>query len=706
MKIKHNIQIAIIFAIIQLNCCIVSAHESYKPDTLSVDNPKQLKKQAEYAYRLGDYYSAIGNYEHYCKIKDNDYNAIFKLAELYRITRNYENAKNEYQKLISLNNNKFKDAHFHLAEIQMVYGNYKEALELFNKVRKNPRGLSDRNFSKQIRNYIKGCEENLKTKKTDNNILITIQPLGSKINQHHMDFSPFPINDSLLMFASLRESEQDKKRLLERKEIPVRKLYVAKKSANQWILDEPLDNAVNLKNTDTGNGVMDTEGKVFYFTRSKLNWKKQLISEIYKSELIDGLWSSPVKLPYPINDENYTSTQPAIGNDIRSGNEILYFVSNRPKGIGGLDIWFVSKSPRTGEFSSPRNVGRRINTSGDDGTPFYDNAMHVLYFSSNGWPGKGGKDIYKVTGSGASWKKNTALPVPINTGYDDSYLAIEQGKNSGFFASNRPGSQELNPGSCCEDLYSFSIDRLTASVTKGNVFNITNTNFYDILKRKFNFDSDVIKQGTPLPNVNVYLYQKDEGEKDFLVATEKTDENGNFIFNTDPNKDYIIRVENFGYFDKKVPFSTKKIIDADTVQLRPIGINFIQPNLSFRFNIYFEYGKTKLNEDCINTIDTTIFDIMRMLPNAVFEIASHTDNLGSEAYNQKLSEKRAENIAKYLISKGIDENRLVTKGYGESIPIAPNQNADETDNPEGRKQNRRSEIKIIDSLNTLYKEES
>ena len=121
------------------------------------------------------------------------------------------------------------------------------------------------------------------------------------------------------------------------------------------------------------------------------------------------------------------------------------------------------------------------------------------------------------------------------------------------------------------DIYSFTIDKFTVSAVTGNVFCETNTTFFDVLKQKFDINVPAVKQGDPLGNVQVYLYEKEKGESDFLVAKTLTDKNGNFKFDTDPNKDYFVRVENFGFFDKRKNFNTRINTQNDTLALNPIG---------------------------------------------------------------------------------------------------------------------------------------
>ncbi|NCO56488.1 MAG: OmpA family protein, partial [Bacteroidetes bacterium] len=159
----------------------------------------------------------------------------------------------------------------------------------------------------------------------------------------------------------------------------------------------------------------------------------------------------------------------------------------------------------------------------------------------------------------------------------------------------------------------------------------------------------------------------------------------------------------FGLFNKELNVDTRKITKSDTIRLDAIYINILPKESIIIKNIYYEYGKTHLTDQSKTAIDTTLLKVLINNPLLIVEIASHTDSVSSGDFNMKLSEKRAESVVKYLISKGIDKERLHFKGYGESKPIAPNTNADGSDNLEGRQKNRRTEFRIIGSLDHYSK---
>jgi outer membrane protein OmpA-like peptidoglycan-associated protein/tetratricopeptide (TPR) repeat protein len=677
-------------------CNIRNNNDPQKEDNYSV---RKLKRTALYFERNGNKNKALNQWEKILEKKPDYFPAIQRMAMLHFELREYAQACFYFEKLAAQDFKKYKNECFFYAKALMTQGKYNEALVHFEKLKKNPRGLSNRKWQTLIRTYIKACENNLGPNPENYTEIITVWP-EETLNTDYHDVNAKLLGPNSLLYSSYTIPPTGKFTDFEETPLPHRCLMLAKQANGKWMFSKTMEYPWNEPNIDSENGAYNQDQTKFYFTRNRKNWKGDEISEIYFSELTEGQWSFPTKLPYPINDENYTNTQPAIGEDIKSGTEILYFVSNRPKGCGGMDIWFCQINPNTGAYSKPRNAGRKINTAGNEITPFYNTKHHEFFFSSNGHEGFGGYDIYKTKGSTNRWMKAQLLKKPINSSFDDLYFSNTDSRFKGFFSSNRPTKE--NNETCCEDIYGFTIEKPSVRYVCGKVENQTNEDFYDVLKSKMELETQVKKNGEPLNGISVALYQKDENGKMVLINKQKTNADGMYFFDTDLGVDYEVTISNLGFFDKKRRFSTKEITSIDTLKLKPVGINYIEPNLKLRYSIFFEFGKNKLVEDSKVQIDTTIVPILQMMPNAIIEIGSHTDNIGSESYNLKLSQKRAENVQHYLFSKGIPKSRVRAKGYGESFPIAPNTLPDGSDNPEGRKVNRRTEIRIVGSLSSSF----
>jgi outer membrane protein OmpA-like peptidoglycan-associated protein len=217
-----------------------------------------------------------------------------------------------------------------------------------------------------------------------------------------------------------------------------------------------------------------------------------------------------------------------------------------------------------------------------------------------------------------------------------------------------------------------------------------------IIAHKFNTNIQPLEEGTPLDNVPVFLYRIEDDSSQTLVQTTHT-VNGKYTLNLERDKPYAVEIKNYGYSDTTVDVNTFDYLSKDTLKLGVTAITYI-PDIELDFNVYYEPGKVNLGLNAQTLLDTTVIYLLNLLPAAIIEIGSHTDNTGPAEFNLKLSQKRADEVVKYLVKKGISEERLQARGYGENFPIAENQFPDSSDNPEGRRKNRRTQIKIIGTL--------
>lgn len=660
-------------------------------------NHKEYKRKAKKSLNQGSIYDAIHYYEKYFEKEVKDIRSAYELAGLYYSTRNYKNSDTYYDSVIFLSRKKYPLAHYYKGVVCMNLEEYETATESFNVFRKLYRGKRDPyDYRRIARDLIASCEWAIQN--YDSIRSISIVSLGTSVNKPHIEFSPFPLNGREIIYGSYITDSTSKRK-------DVRKLYRAQKIENSWISEGEVEGAINNAEFHTGNAVISDDGQRMYFTRCRENWKGKMICEIYLSQFIDDQWQEPQKLPYPVNDENYTSTQPALGKYLRTGADILYFVSDRPGTKGGLDIWYSIYDKRNQEFKEPRNVGSKVNTRADECCPFYDLSNRSLYFSSKGQNGFGGFDVYQVTGSSRKWTEIIPLPKPINTSFDETYFSTIDGGEEGFFTSNRPGSYSMDNGSCCDDIFHYRYNECSKVLTQGSVINVTNFDVYNELNQKYNLDLEYPENNAPVSGIPVQLYLLgDRLENEILLSQVETDQHGNYHFNMDIGKEYKVVVKNYGFFDKVVTFDTKNRDCSDTLSLGISQINVL-PEVTVRFSVYYEHDKARLLREARTTIDSMVMPVFDLFPNAIIEIGSHTDNTGSDSYNIKLSQKRSESVVNYLENKGVSADRMVAKGYGESQPIAPNTKPDGTDNPEGRQLNRRTELRIVGEMSTFYLDE-
>lgn len=632
----------------------------------------QLGKEAK---RTGNYYLALHYFENVYQRDTNNLRVLMELAELYRHTHNYPKTEQFYQKIVqSPKYKKHPESVFYLAQAQKNNGKYTEAKQNLLKFKKNLKLITNPDLKKLYKSELDGCELILTPTKDSN--AVVIRNIGDKVNHPHIDFSPVPIGESELLYGSYPVKEERIYKLDSSGNANTgkRMFLRAEKTANGWKKIGEFDEVFNDTLMDVANACFSLDSTRLYFSKCSTNWKYQVNCTIYESRRHNGRWSKPKPLNELINMPEFTSTHPTIGRESRKNHLVLYFVSNREGGKGGTDIWFAEYDPRKGTFKKPRNAGSKVNTVGNETTPFYDLPSKTLYFSSDGRPNIGGLDIFSTVGETNSWQEPINLGPTVNSSADDLDYVLRSSNRGGFFVSNRPGGYSLYHETCCDDIYEFEFSRFIDIDLELDILDVA--------------DNQNLKKGAI---VNVYLL--DKGNR-FLVQSDTSNLKK---IKLRSNKEYEIEVKKAGYYQSRKPISTKEIIEntklKQEVKLEKTPVEpFVMPNINF------EFDSPKLTPDSKLAIDTTLLKLFRQQPNIKIEISAHSDSKGSDSYNLTLSQKRAESLVKYLQSRGVPLNQMVPKGYGETKPIAPNTNADGTDNPEGRKKNRRIELKILGEI--------
>jgi tetratricopeptide (TPR) repeat protein len=526
---------------------------------------QKLKRDAVKSYHMGDVYSAISYYEAYVKLDSNDLKSMYRLAMMYYFTRNYEKAYPCFHTVINHAPKDYPMAWYYQGIVKMNLEDYALARESLASFRKIYRKKHDPHQYRRLASlYIESADWALAH--PESNAFVTIQHLDSAINGSHIEFSPYPVNENKILYGALVAGTQQP-------DMGVRQLYVAEKESGKWIQRGPLEGPVNDPYTNTGNAVVSDDGKRMYFTRSRKNWQNKEINEIFISHNSNGSWQQPQKLSYPVNIENSTSTQPALGKNLRTGEDILYFVSDRNGTKGGMDIWYTEPDNQYSAFREPKNLGRNINSPGDECCPFYDLQTRTLYFSSAGMNGYGGYDVYQATGSAARWTDGVNLGKPLNTSYDDQFFTILKNGREGYFTSNRPGALSMNNGSCCDDIFYYYRNECTRVTSQGIVINRSNYDIYDELNSKYQLDLEYPEEGSPLPDIPVRLYAiENETGAEILITQTETDESGRYNFELEIGKQYMILIKNYGFFDKKISLSTERVDCNDTLIIRETGI--------------------------------------------------------------------------------------------------------------------------------------
>lgn len=631
-------------------------------------NKAQKIKVADEQYEMGDYYNALDWYTKVLEEDKNDVTVIGRIADTHLKLRDLEEAQNWFKKLVKKDKTGiYPDAEFHYARILKMNGKLNDAKSAFE----NFGTESDNAVLKKLAQVELEGIQLLKSMQSDDDI--TVSDAGDNINSPYTDFSPVYGANGEMYYGAMPVS---KVVVMDGDEPDYfAKIYTANKSGDSWGKSTKLGSNINRPGVHTGNVALSPDGNTMYFTRTEFSSNKMTASTLYSSTKGSDGWGPA----YPVEGlGDYIVKHPAVGEMF--GKDVLFFVSDMAGGQGGYDIYYANiEDDRLGSATS---VGKSINTVGDEVTPYYSNG--ILYFSSTGHPGIGGFDAFSAEWTG-SWSAPVNMGKEINSSYDDIYFNLDNTGYNGFVVSNRPSSRSLKSETCCDDIYDVNIKEVILDL-----------------------EALAFAEGKPLNGVTVQLIEMVDGTKGKTETDTKASAH-QFGFPLAREMAYTIIASKEGFEDATVEFNTAGLDKSQTItknmNLKPIVIepvweevvvyDTIRSQQPIRLNnILYDFSKADIKTEAEQDLNL-VLNYMTSYPDLVIELGSHTDHIGKEGANQRLSQKRAESAKQWFLNKGISPDRIKAVGYGESMPVAENQFADGTDNPEGRKLNRRTEFKII-----------
>ncbi len=541
-----------------------------------------------------------------------------------------------YSKAISIKHDYNALMFLRLADLQKETGKYSEAINNYQIFISNGKKIKD--YSNYVNLKVNQCNFAIELMK--NPVAFNPVNIGLEINTKISEYWPsLTADDSMLVFTSSDRqinTQED--------------LYFSIKQNGQWLQAKKFDNQVNTSQSE-GAQTISADGKTMIFTACLR--KDGLGScDLYWSQKKGIKWSIPVNMGSPVNS-GYKETQPCLSAD----GKILYFVSNRPGGKGKFDIWMSKKNDKN-QWGQPINLGDSINTTEDENSPFvhYDN--QTIYFSSEGHPGMGGSDLFiSKKNIKDEWQKAVNLGYPINTWYNEESIVITANGNFGLISTNIKGTFGQ------KDIYQF----ITPPSLKPKKIIFIKGKVYDV-KTLENILAEIeISNST---GTEIFKTESDEISGEFLVCLS-------------PQNNYAFNVNKPGY----MMYSENYFLNDSGIYIKIPLQRIEQGSEAVLKNIFFELNSYQLKNESFAELDKMIKFIN--LNKLRIEIQGHTDSLGSESYNQKLSENRAKSVYEYLIKGGIDKKRLDFKGYGFSKPLSDNKTK------EGMAMNRRTAFKII-----------
>ena len=577
------------------------------------------------------YIDAIKTYERVAKKGYKSEELFKKLGDAYYFNSEFENAAKWYGEMFAMNPSPAAEYYYRYAQCLKSIGETDKAnkiLDEFNaKYKNDSRGI----LYKNDRDYLDQIKANSGRYKIE----------GAGINSKYSDYGSF-IYDNKIYFASARDTGNFSQRKHKWTGEYFTNIYNANLDAETGIpsKENKIKSELNGRFHEA-TPVFTKDGKTVYFTRNNYvdgkkgkDANKITLVKIYKATLQDGKWKNITPLPF--TSDNYSTAHPSLSPDEKT----LYFASDMPGSVGQSDIYKVNINE--GNFDTPQNLGKVINTEGKETFPYVTNENEI-YFSSDGHPGLGGLDVFvgQIENNGTISDIQN-LGNDINSPQDDFAYIIDPVTRKGYFSSNKHG------GLGSDDIYSFlETRRLKCLQELEGVITDAQT-------------------GEILPDSKVTLYENME-----IKNSVAADFQGKYSFSVECGKTYYVRAEKPEYSTKEVSITIPKTTGKTNLPIaleRSICKVAIGDDLGKCFGIkmiYFDLDKSNIRTEAALDLEK-ILDVLNQFPTMKLDIRSHTDSRASFKYNEALSDRRAKSTIEWLVQNGVAKNRLTGRGYGET----------------------------------------
>lgn len=607
----------------------------------------------------------------------------YRIGKCYLLSPRPPNKKKslEYlKKAYELNPNVADDIFYMLGQAYHINMLWEEAINEYKKYLRVLPTNAPQQIKDEINKKIQQCEYGIELSKKP--IRVFIENLGPEINTEYPEYGPVITADgSILIFTSRRPTTTGGKVDPAIGEY-FEDIYRSEKIGKKWSPAKNMPEPINSKSHDAVVAI-SPDGNTLIIYKGESNGGDLFFSKISK----EG-WTKPKSLGKNINTP-YHEPHGVFSPDMNA----LYFVSNRPDGFGQHDIWKSSWNSKKNEWDPPQNLGPIINTKGDEIGCFLLSDGKTLYFSSTEHKGIGGYDLFVSKYENGVWSEPQNLGIPINTPDDDVFLVITGSGRIGYYSSFREdgyGSLDIQKiiflgpekpllPSSEEILLAYNSQPIQQKISEPKV--AVSTSNVTIFKGK------VLDEKTNKPvEAAIELYDNVKREK--IGDYTSNPENGKFLVILQAGVNYGLSISAPGYLFHSENFDIPQEAAYKEVN-KTIYLKKLEPGATIILkNIFYDYDKADLRPESTIELDK-VYDLLVKNPTLKIELSGHTDDRGSDEYNLKLSQKRAESAMQYLVKKGISPERIAAVGYGESRPIAPN------DTEENRQLNRRTELKVV-----------
>jgi len=597
---------------------------------------------ADKAYAAMAYEKAIRNYEK-AMSKEKDPNSLLKLANAYRLRNEHVNAEVTYAKIDHLNI-MTDDDYLNYARVLMSVGKYEKAALLLDVVLiKDP-------TNEMAQDLYFSCHGGQSF--YSDTTLYSLKPIQftGLVNC----FAAVPYANSIVFAADQAASSSSAYNWTGNSYLDI---YSSKQSIDgNWMEPEKLKGPINGKYHE-GPAAFSPDMRTIYFTRTNAEQKKLTKDsasivhfKLFEAQINEkGEWDNVTEFAF--NRDDHSTGHPALADN----GKTLYFVSDRPGGYGGTDI-YMSRA-LSGAWTEPENLGPNVNTSGNEMFPFVKGDL--LFFSSTGHFNMGGLDVFRSKNIDGKWSAAVNMLYPVNSPQDDMSFILQKDGQSGFLSSDRSGKDVI---------YEFD-SHLPTLLVEGNILNAANS--------------------LSLAGVEVRLRDIETGEE----FTSLTGPDGSFMFDLLPERNYRVLGSKDGLFTRSEDVSTVDQLISRTYHVDLYLDEIIQDRSIVIENIYYDYDSWDLRAEAAVELNKLV-RLFTDNPHLVFEVGSHTDSRASDMYNFLLSDMRARSAVDYLIYYGVDPDKIVAKGYGERRLVNECYNG-VLCSEEDHQKNRRAEFKVI-----------
>lgn len=608
----------------------------------------------------------------------------FKIGQCYLESDDKMQALSYLEKALQLNPAIDPYAHFCLGRAYHLDMKWDKAIAEYEKYQPAVIKQGDPAALKDLQRCVNNCKNGKILEKQP--IRVFIDNLGSAINTQYNEYGAvISADESVLMFTARKPDTQGGKTdpgLNEHFE----DIYISEKQTNgNWSPAKGLPKPVNTDNHDAVSGLSADGQKLIIYLGAKNN------GDLFESALEGTMWGDPVSFGKNVNTKDFHESSACYSPD---GNA-LYFVSDKPGGLGEHDI-YISYRDEKGNWGEAKNLGPVINTEFNEEAVFMHPDGKTLYFSSEGHNSIGGYDIfrsvYNVTTQ--SWSKPENLGYPVNTTDSDVFFVISADGKHGYYTSTNV------KGKAGRDLYLITFlgpekpmvvnteDRLLASA-EAPVAELVVAPTIEVKEAQLTILKGVIRDAITKEVLSAEIEIVDNAANQVIATFKSNSSTGKYLVSLPAGKNYGIAVKKEGYLFHSENFDIPNTAAFQEVE-KDVDLKGLAVGKKIVLkNIFFDTDKATLRAESTAELNRLI-KLMNDVPTLKIELSGHTDSQGSDEYNQGLSERRAKAVVDYLVKAGISASRLKSAGYGETRPIASN------DNAEGRQLNRRTEFEVLE----------